>query len=310
MAENAILEMERIVDLEERELKTDKGFDYERAFCRNIGLFSAAEQQKLRNSTIAFPGIGGMGGSYVLAMARSGLGHFVLADGDEFNVVNFNRQSGASMSTVGVNKALALKEQVLDINPDATVTLFPHLDETNMEAFMEGVDLIINGIEAFAPDAYRLMYKTAREKKIAVLTGAPLAFGTALVVFGPDESDMSAESYFDWHDGQDDFERIANFLIGLAPRSLHLRDIDLKHVDLDKHIAPSNIVGVMLGTGLVLTEAFRSLLNWEDKRYAPCFVQFDGRRNQIVTGKLRWGNRGPWQRIRRAAILRQYRQCL
>ena len=309
MAVPSVSEMNRIAGLEESRLKKDPHFDYHRAFCRNIGLFTAEEQETLRNATVGFCGVGGMGGSYVQAMARSGLGHFVLADGDDFSVVNFNRQAGAAMSTVGRNKATALKQQVLDVNPEADVTIFPNLGESNMDSFLNGVDLVVNAIEAFAPNAYRLMFKKARERRIPVITGAPLAFGAAVVVFGPDPGDMSAEQYFDWHDSQTDFEKIANFLIGLAPRSLHLRDIDLNHVDLDKHIAPSNICGVMIGTGMALGQAFRYLFGWGDSRYAPHYMQYDGRRNQAVHGRLRWGNRGPWQRFRRMLILRKYNQC-
>jgi tRNA A37 threonylcarbamoyladenosine dehydratase len=58
----------------------DPPFDYRTAFARNLGLINAAEQQRLRKSTAAIAGTGGMGGAHLLALARLGLGGFHLAD--------------------------------------------------------------------------------------------------------------------------------------------------------------------------------------------------------------------------------------
>ena len=77
----------------------DMGFDYNTAFSRNIGWVTEAEQDALRHKKVAIAGLGGVGGSHLLTLARLGVGAFSIADFDTFDVVNFNRQAGAMVST-------------------------------------------------------------------------------------------------------------------------------------------------------------------------------------------------------------------
>ena len=85
-----------------------------------------------------------------------------------------------------------------------------------------------------------------------------------------------------------------------------MRDIDFNHLDIDNHIAPSNISAVAIGAGMVAVDAIKILLDWKGTRYAPCYIQFDARRNRIGSGRMLWGNRGLLQRLKRMLILRRY----
>ena len=85
-------------------------FSYHEAFSRNLGLVCASEQKDLRNARVAIPGLGGVGGSHLQALARMGVGAFHLADPDQFELVNFNRQAGASIQTVGRPKVDVMAE--------------------------------------------------------------------------------------------------------------------------------------------------------------------------------------------------------
>ena len=71
----------------------------------------------LANATVAVFGIGGVGGYTVEALARSGVGHFVLVDDDKVCLTNINRQIIATRSSVGKYKVDVMKERILDINP-------------------------------------------------------------------------------------------------------------------------------------------------------------------------------------------------
>ena len=51
-------------------------FAYSTAFSRNIGWVTMAEQEALRGKRIAIAGLGGVGGSHLLTLARLGVGHF------------------------------------------------------------------------------------------------------------------------------------------------------------------------------------------------------------------------------------------
>ena len=75
-------------------------FDYDQAFARNIGWVTRAEQASLRGKRVAIAGLGGVGGSHLLALARLGVGAFNIADFDTFETANRNRQAGSFESTL------------------------------------------------------------------------------------------------------------------------------------------------------------------------------------------------------------------
>ena len=77
--------------------------------------------EKLNESTVAIFGIGGVGGYVAEALARAGVGKFVLVDNDRVAPSNINRQIIALHSTVGRLKTEVMKERILDINPLADV---------------------------------------------------------------------------------------------------------------------------------------------------------------------------------------------
>src|SRR5262245_53759452 len=91
---------------------------YAEACSRHFPLLSATEQDRLRTSRVAIAGMGGVGGIHLATLARAGIGSFHLADPDDFEVVNFNRQHGASVRTLGRNKALVMAEEARAINPE------------------------------------------------------------------------------------------------------------------------------------------------------------------------------------------------
>src|ERR1700689_1281247 len=84
------------------------GFSYAEAFDRNLGWFTDYEQQALRTKTIAIAGMGGVGGLHLLTLARLGIANFKIADLDSFETANFNRQIGATVSTLNHAKVEVL----------------------------------------------------------------------------------------------------------------------------------------------------------------------------------------------------------
>ena len=77
--------------------------------------------ERLKNSRVAVFGVGGVGGYVAEALARTGVGTFDLIDKDTVSVSNINRQTIATHSTVGRVKVEAMKERILEINPEAEV---------------------------------------------------------------------------------------------------------------------------------------------------------------------------------------------
>lgn len=93
-------------------------------FSRTQLLLGQESMDLLANATVAVFGIGGVGGYTVEALARSGVGHFVLVDDDKVCLTNINRQIIATRSSVGKYKVDVMKERILDINPKAEVEVY------------------------------------------------------------------------------------------------------------------------------------------------------------------------------------------
>ena len=162
-------------------------FDYETAFDRNIGWLTRAEQEKLRNSCVAIAGLGGAGGVQAQALTRLGVQSFKIADPDTFELTNFNRQIGAGHKTLGKSKVEVVKDMILDINPNAQIEVYPAgIDEKNIKSFLEGCDLVLDGVDFYALEAKILLFETAQQMQLATLTSCPLGFGASLLFFTPD----------------------------------------------------------------------------------------------------------------------------
>lgn len=94
-------------------------------FERNIDAYSIWDQEKLWKSTVVIIGIGGGGGVVAELLARTGIGHIVLVDGDKFEESNLNRQIFATQDTIGISKVEAAKKRLLSINPYINVEIYP-----------------------------------------------------------------------------------------------------------------------------------------------------------------------------------------
>ena len=90
-------------------------------FSRTELLLGRNNMEKLSDAKVAIFGIGGVGGYVAEALARSGVGSFLLVDDDKVCLTNINRQIIAAKSTVGQYKVDVMKARILDINPDAQV---------------------------------------------------------------------------------------------------------------------------------------------------------------------------------------------
>ena len=107
---------------------------------------------RLKASTVAIFGIGGVGGYVTEALARSGVGSFVLVDNDVVSITNLNRQIIALHSTVGKSKVEVMAERIRDINPDAKVTVKQcfFLPETADEFDFSSYDYVADCVDTVA----------------------------------------------------------------------------------------------------------------------------------------------------------------
>ncbi len=92
-------------------------------FSRTELLIGADGMERLKNARVAVFGIGGVGGYVCEMLVRSGIYNISLFDSDTVSTTNRNRQIIALESTTGKPKVEAMRDRILDINPDAKVTI-------------------------------------------------------------------------------------------------------------------------------------------------------------------------------------------
>ena len=95
--------------------------DLERRFGGLARLYGAEGAKKIRTARVVVVGIGGVGSWAAEALARSGIARLTLIDLDHIAESNINRQIHALGSTLGQSKVQAMRDRILDINPDCDV---------------------------------------------------------------------------------------------------------------------------------------------------------------------------------------------
>lgn len=140
---------------------------YETFTTRNIGFVSEAEQLRLSNATAFVCGTGGMGGACVQALVRAGIGRLVLADIDQFEVSNLNRQLFCFTDTIGQLKAEATRDLCLKINPGLSVTVFGAEWTSKANELVAEADVVVNGTDDLG--ASLMLYRTARKQGKTVI---------------------------------------------------------------------------------------------------------------------------------------------
>jgi len=276
-------------------------FSYDAAFSRHLGLLAPAEQGRLRGCRVAIAGLGGVGGIHLATLARLGIGAFHIADPDRFNVVNINRQYGATTLTLGRPKAEVMAEEVRAINPEVRLRVFDEaITAANVGAFLDGVDVVIVGIDFYATEARRLLFREARRRGHWAVTAGPIGFSAAWLTFDP--AGMSFDRYFDLDDAMDPIDQLIAFFVGLAPRATQLPYMDLKAADPRTGRGPSAALACHLCSGVAAAEVLKILLGRSPIRPAPWYSQFDAYRQRFCHGRLAWGNRHPLQRLKRRIL--------
>jgi molybdopterin/thiamine biosynthesis adenylyltransferase len=271
-------------------------FDYDAAFSRNIGWVTRDEQAVLRRKRIAVGGMGGVGGSHLVTLARMGIGSFAISDLDDFELGNFNRQYGASMATIGKSKVSTMAQTVLEINPEAEIRLHEGgITVDNLDGFLEGVDLYMDSLDIFALAIRRQVFQACYEKGIPAITAAPMGMGTAFLIFLPGK--MSFENYFRL-DGYGFEDQIIKFVIGVSPtvQQRHYL-VDRSSVNFLNQKVPSTAMGIEIAAGVACSNAIKLLLGRGPIIHAPWGLHFDAYRNRMYKTWRPFGNDGPRQRF-------------
>nr|MDO8081877.1 HesA/MoeB/ThiF family protein [Candidatus Freyarchaeota archaeon] len=148
-------------------------------YSRNIVLdyIGFTGQKKLKKSKVLVVGVGGIGCYAALLFAQMGVGTIRLVDMDIVEVSNLQRQGLYNMELLNYPKVEAAKIQLAKLNPDINIEDFTYfLDETNVMKLLEGIDVVVDGLDAIEP---RYVLNKACHK-----LGIPYIFGAAIETYG------------------------------------------------------------------------------------------------------------------------------
>ena len=120
-------------------------FDY---LDRANKLLGIEQISSLEDKCVFIAGLGGVGGTALEALVRSGVGRFVIVDFDKVDLSNLNRQILYVRKDVGKPKTEIAKERILSINPQAKVLAFnAKISDDFFASFKERVDFIVDAID-------------------------------------------------------------------------------------------------------------------------------------------------------------------
>jgi molybdopterin/thiamine biosynthesis adenylyltransferase len=225
---------------------------------RNWGFVTADEQRRLASLRVAVAGCGGDGGLVVETLVRLGVRSFALADPETFAIENLNRQNGCDVTTLGRPKAEVLAELVQRIAPSAAVEVYPEgVTAGNVEAFVQGADVVVDEIEYTRPDVAICLARAARRRGLPVVSGLNVGFGCLVSTFLP--AGTTLERCLGVHErtSLEELRAVPVPLRRWVPRlPSYIDAATLRAVEQGEVSAPSVAPGVALAAGLVTSEVF------------------------------------------------------
>jgi molybdopterin/thiamine biosynthesis adenylyltransferase len=247
-------------------MSAELGF-YEQRTDRNVGIIGVDGQQKLRNSTVAIAGCGGMGGMIADISTRNGIGRIKFTDCEDFDVSNLNRQRACKLATIGKSKAESTYLMVKELVGDDVEVDWDNfgVQDYNVDDFVSDADIIFDEIEFFQLRPRILLHQAARRHRKTVLNCNVVGYGTRIFKFTPES--MTMEEFLDADENTEVTEDVVRRMLSrLAPRLPE--DFSEKIIDdwiFRQHKAP--IIGVTppLSSSTVAIRAVLHLLDIEDK---------------------------------------------
>ena len=154
---------------------------------RNLGPIGLEGQIKLLKTKVAVIGLGGLGGTVIELLARFGVGRLAVADRDEFEDSNLNRQILCNVGNLGRPKAEEAKFRVNNINPAVEVKAYTaRVSEHNLPEIIDGCQVVVDALDSIPTRFY--LEKICKESAVPMVHGAIAGFlGQVMTIFPDDE---------------------------------------------------------------------------------------------------------------------------
>lgn len=137
---------------------------------RFLQMLNDDQISRLFSAKIIIFGVGGVGSALAHFLVRAGIQYLDIVDFDTIDISNLNRQLVAYRDNIGRLKVDALKEQLLNINPNLEISIYPtKLSQDTLASFhLDKYDIIVDCIDDVS--AKKLLIKSASESNIYILS--------------------------------------------------------------------------------------------------------------------------------------------
>ena len=145
-------------------------------FNRSRLLLGDEIMEELDNIKVIIFGVGGVGSWCAEGLVRSGVTHITIVDSDRVCITNVNRQMMATSRTIGMVKVEALKERLLEINPNAEIEAIQAIysEDSSQDFDLDSYDYIIDAIDSLKDKAALILNATRSKAKFFSSMGAAL----------------------------------------------------------------------------------------------------------------------------------------
>lgn len=121
-------------------------------YARQLSLaeIGADGQEKLKKARVCIIGAGGLGSPAAMYLAAAGIGTIGIADADEVELSNLQRQILHSTQELGTKKVASAKKTLQHLNPDTTVHTYPvFVDADHIMDLIRDYDIVIDAADNF-----------------------------------------------------------------------------------------------------------------------------------------------------------------
>ena len=137
-------------------------------------LFGPEALEAMKSKKVILFGVGGVGSWCAEGLIRSGIMHLTLVDPDDVAAANINRQLPATTKTIGQPKVDVMKARLLNINPEAEITVIPEIycEESSASFHLAQYDYIVDAIDTLQHKAHLLVAASKTDATVFSSMGA------------------------------------------------------------------------------------------------------------------------------------------
>ncbi len=141
-------------------------------------------QEKIIQGRVLIIGAGGLGCPAAMYLTAAGIGHLTVADADEVELSNLQRQIAHHSDDMGKNKAESARETLLALNPNVRIEALPlRLEGPRLAREVDMADVVLDCSDNFATRFE--VNRTCFTHGTPLVSGAAIRFEGQVAVFDP-----------------------------------------------------------------------------------------------------------------------------